>query len=1817
MRFTSRGFASDVAMNLRKTIRLLAVSGLSLFAVSVFAQPASKPPSPVSTGKPLVSGCVEKEGARSGVSREKWVHRPSKGEAELLYYDVPFAVHVPIEVRHEGGIVRISYRVTVEWEHPPKEWGSSGRSYAVDFGLYRTDGKELAKDSVFYDDYGHNTEQKRWRKLVLDADAPIPVWTLPWKFDNPDAERGGSVRIEHEQKEHVPFPKGTVRDSSFVLAPAQPGTYAFWFALDCTSMWPQKEPKREELKAKFYVDVLVSRGERRVDDEEVEYLFGRTKTRPASMPDDKLFLIAKHEIPVVIRRDGWVFQSAEVVIAKGYEKWKNGRVRFKETDGYQYDLALNAQPGATTRMSIRSVKIQDAFKPHHHAEVPAEIEMEENVTWVIEFPKEIPDYGFASMAFGGGSKRTPNLKARAFAHHGSNPETTAWDVSWNPRIQSGDNFGRHASRVLYTEKDYGNPFQPDREYFTKEYGADAAAWWVGDQRKYDSIYQGPKEGDAPFRDVFRGYAPLGERRLITGDGGTYTLLVYDMGPWRVMGHYVRLSQSRGKPTSGAMPIAGDATVVDEADDFWVKWYPELSAVLAKQIPIADKAVADAKLETIPLQQRLKSQKRLLQSLSGDPNPPGVFESISEWLDNAFPKTGIGTLPGGSEAGSVNKPVERSEAATTNLRNKLGQITEDIRRARERISDRTEEARAAYKTILAKLEEGNEKYGGPAHGELYLWRQRYRKIYERIAFDIAVESKDPEILKQALADAESQANSDQTRVYEAQLHLVLGDAVSALFALRSAVAVNPNNVAAQKMLRDLECAFLKTAIDKSQGAIAQARKAFNTYMMERGFAEYHQLRQGGNWPFARAMAWTEYSLNKHGELPWAIFTTGIFGSFSVYHGKLGAQEDLLKITEVQMVTAYLGLNTILRLRGNGHTFASIGTMTSSEIRYALPLRKLDGTLYNDTEAAWHAVSVREAMKLPDVQALMAVDPPEWVKKQGTAGRTDKLGLQLGLDKKYWSNKDVGDTWIEWIGDATSMFNLLMLLPGAKVGAGSRMTKVFWGEAEIEAILAYEKSGQVITGTEFVANTIGITQFLGAAGATDTGRAILGYLKDLGRYEASLAWYDKVVWTTGKLTAMLTINFTTVIATEKLFGHKAAMLMQCALMFGSDPEVLVKMLDARNIPRQKVAELIINEYLPATRVHLKRLAQIEKSSFEMEQLFAQVKKGRPLSADDFVFLDKYFEKDWRKLIPNGKASNDSAIALGAAAEGAKNNVNNGAGRAVAEKLKAARQAEVEATKKAAEEGQKIANALQGAQPAARAPPPFKPPTVPRDLQRVLPGTRRGATAASYPGRAKYPKPPVAQEMSEAAAAEALLMSGKYQEAEDKFADIIRRVLKGELQEADELPLEWLRLKQCLAHELDNLPKETIERILGPKKPSGLTTPLNKAEIEKILNDPNLWEKAADITPGAFGNIHGVKGNPNLIVKEVPHELPVFHNGKPVIDPATGKQKINRINVLEDVQNTIVHNEMARALGFEVPAMEVKIIYNADGVATKAIYVMRKVNGKPLKDLSAAEIFLYKQQMSRHRALAVVLNDYDRHIGNYLVTAEGHLVPIDAGVADVLGKRAMGKEGAAHPLIMEGAFGRDHWYSRHFKDEICGELGDAAPEIDLFHPEEGFSRKGLVAEESLTYKDSLPTIKDIDNLVNDNLVKEGEKTFSDRIKATYENTFKTDDIVKHRIEIAKAVKERANVERAKKGMDALKIDMDEIRREVIEAIDDEIKEMTKSTVEAAKAREEGLNAVMKGLDKRHVVPRGSQGFIPNELFNRVVFLHIINHAAFRKAA
>ena len=181
-----------------------------------------------------------------------------------------------------------------------------------------------------------------------------------------------------------------------------------------------------------------------------------------------------------------------------------------------------------------------------------------------------------------------------------------------------------------------------------------------------------------------------------------------------------------------------------------------------------------------------------------------------------------------------------------------------------------------------------------------------------------------------------------------------------------------------------------------------------------------------------------------------------------------------------------------------------------------------------------------------------------------------------------------------------------------------------------------------------------------------------------------------------------------------------------------------------------------------------------------------------------------------------------------------------------------------------------------------------------------------------------------------------------------------------------------------------------------------------------------------------------SPSYIVKEVTVEM--MNN--------------NPAQLIADMEGEAVHSALARALGFDVPAMSIRVFPpGASGADVKAVYyVIRRIEGDILATRPLGEIFQYRDDLARHRALALLVGDWDRHLKNYMISKEGRFFPLDAGVADPTGLRYYSFD---DPVHMQGFYGRDHWLVRRYREV---QNPSAAKPVRAM--------KGLLAEEMLTY-------------------------------------------------------------------------------------------------------------------------------------------------------
>jgi hypothetical protein len=1726
--------------------------------ISQYASPTPTPkptPSPASSASPSATPDIR--------------FRPTKEGVDEPFYDVPWAVHIPIEIPFEGGAASVIWQARVSWENAPEEWTDQTNNLnRLSAGIYRLDGKRLEQNAIRHGNYAPS----------LDKNAPLPTYV--WTPTSRNLFAG-------EKDKHKPL--AGQEDDSLVVDPVLPGVYALWFALDSGYVWPQKDPKRDFLQGTIHFDCVVSRGADPLTTDQKEYLFGRGK-RPDKMQDDKFYKVTTVDIPFKLRRDSWEFDHIEVIRTpdeKG-EMLKKKRARYgdnyhktysiytpkEKVTGTDAELDLTEKIQTNPRDGVTDQEVGDNDSAFDTVYIWDE-------KWKASFPPSLPDDSFGSVKFSGSREGKYQQKGLGTSASGTYPD---WDpnLRWvmPPYYQS--NAWIQEIRHPW-EKSAQSGEKDAKDEMEKKYGKDALEWFVPDYFE-DYRNAGVKAGEAPAQYVVRVNPPRVPDAAPL-EVGAYPLIAFHVGPWEMAGFYKRKSEIENRVVASKAP-SGDTTIVSDEDEFW-KWYVSLVKLLEEQLPNATEAEIHAMQEGAPLQSLIKSRNHLLLSLQGDNAPAArglqrvwnAKDSAWEWLDNNFEKYTQGTIPGGSEAGSVNTPVKSSPEMVQRIQKKVQELTADISQHRQSITEETKKAKDAYQKINAKLEEGNDKFGGPEHGELYVWRHHYKDIEEQLPIQIAVASNDPEMIKRALQDASKDGESADTFVLKAQLYKANGDPIAALEALRRAVTLDKKHALALQMKTDLECAFLQNAIDKSQGAIAQARNNFYGYLAERGFSD-RDILAGATKP----QDWLGTRIGVYGEEAWAILTTGIFGSFSGIYGKPAAEADLLATTENQMTTAFIGLHTMRLLRKRGATFEeggpdeppSIGKMKSFEIRDKLDMRGPNGQPISDADAANLAVAIREAMKLPDVQPLLT---------------GDSNALRDGIQQGYWDPNDVTNTWIEYFGDITSAYNIFtLLLPAAKVGtAGRTMNALVWTQSEAQMMNELQALGKVTSGTEALATATGLTRKLNALGATDSGKKIVQYIKGLEKYQEGLGMFDKAIWTTGKITGALTFGFVTVSATEKLAGHKAAMLVAGALNFANDPDLLVKLLEARNIPPSAIAKVIISDYLPATQVHIKRLAATEATAGELRGLFERVKAGNKLAQADFDFLNKHFGSDWRVLIPGPNASENATIALLAAGEGAKNEVNNGAIK-VLEELKPELTAEAEATQQTLEEEKKIADALNSAktdpltvhQPstpergppeiekpvtskmttAANGVPRFEPPPPPKKLRppppkpeyppselRVLP---EEATAPEEVGG--YPINPPMRETSRTAAAMQALNNGQYGLAERKFIEIQDLIRDGVVTEADEMTLERLHMFRMIANDLQRVTRKPPSAGL-----SAIHNPIPAAVVDQVLENQSLLKPLK--TSGAMSDVFEVEGHPDLFVKRVRSKFQRFNSKLKAMEDV-------ELDVLADVENNLVHEQLARAVGFEVPSMEVRIAYDAEGHAVEAYYVMRKVKGTPLSDMTVGEIYLYREELARHRALSVLIGDFDRKLDNYIITEDGRFVPIDAGMADVSGARLKGifkeapdKYRPDAPFSIDGLGGRDHWYSKSIV-ETPGEDLLTSPKI-LF-------RKFLGAEESLTFQGAEPTVIEIEKLfVNGSKAAEAEE----RIAVAYSKVY-----------VPKGIKRLAELRGANLADPAVRAALEQ---EVMQNLRAVIKGKTEEVMNNLKARAPHIRDSMKGLNKRNGIP------------------------------
>jgi tetratricopeptide (TPR) repeat protein len=1523
----------------------------------------------------------------SGVKETKYEDRmfgtvlaPEAGAVTHLWYDVPYAVHVPFEVPFQGKAVRVFYDVQVIWDQAVKnpDINDPGFPQPHTYGVHRMDGKSLRERSVFYE-RGTDTKPSEWKPLWFDTGAPVPTWM----HVQPPPEIEVEKLPTRNNMDQPPFHGTSSAPPRLVLDQPEPGWYVFWFSVYHWSYddWVQYLDA-ETVGAKFRVSLVVTPVPSTLADEESQYLFAE-KPRPPRMPPDESYRAITHEIPVTLHRDGWVFDRLEVVA--------NDTSILKRRVGNENNFA-DIEASSSVNGPQASLSLKNAVTDR------GVLALRESGTWEITFPASLSDGNVADVVVKGTEQHEvldqeratwPPFKVNWFANQSSPSSEFSWEVD-----------------MVTTNTDEAVGDALDDAVRGVAGKAAAEGWRLQPTTRRDVA---PGDGE-PLR--FRYYARL-PYDYRWKNAGSVNLMDYYLGPWKVSAFYKRKKDAAPAAPGGPTGPPGTQIIV-EHDPFW-DWYPEFS----KKVRELRAAYNEARLTAAVAGMALQGQKR----------------------DNRYLQT------------MLNDPeyaiTERGKAL---FQKRIEEIDRQRHESRAKIDEAAGKATAAITGILQELRSAQQRFGAK-HPELSDWEQPYKVLEDVIPLEFALSEGDPDVLRKALELAEKRELPARARLYEAEVRRKTGDSVGAVAALRRALEDDPEDPQVQHALRELESEFLRNALEKAQGSMTAARKAFFDYLEERGYKQDTVKKRSVYIPI----------IDLDRETAWAIFTTGVGGILAGFMDKAGALEELVSSKQHELARAFMGLHALVYMRERGYTFDEIRNMKSERdastpaeqptLPDAFPVKSSWGKPYTTEQFRNLGVMIREAMQLPDVAALVS-------------GDTLKLRQTAGLG--YWDPADIGSSTLEYVLDITSIKNLtLLLLPTTVAGVSGTTGRLFLSRAAMTEV-AHAKSMQ--TGSEVLARLVGWNRALEALATTGPGKYLVTTLQNSHQFSEGLTGIQSAAWTIQRVVAAIVIQGLSMHYAEKYGGPEAALAMEMLLLLAGDMDLLYKLIGARDIPVAQIEGLIERRMLPALEnkvAHMDELKgkaeglqkivdadKVARSSVgddvlqleaalrearmardrvvalfekmrtgsgtlrpdellvlqealgpgwkrleQVRRIIERRARGEALEAAEYAILEREYGVNWRGEVPDGDAAHDMLIAYNNAIEAWIAGRRDGSEKAV-QILREELERQAAKVAEGLENARGLAAAVKGRSIQKVKPPP------PPDHYKLLDG---------------FVDPTgVLDEAHE------LMLKGDFETALTKLDDVRAKL-------AQELPSEeFAALVKAIERRA-----EVCQQLKGVTK--ALPTEASRAFAEAI-DDPNIgpdllrirdqWIRIGD------ESIDKVFKSPDgqYIIKIV-HEAPVE----------------GRL-VNAELEGELVAAEFARELGITVPGVTAHI-----DEAGQAYVISRRLpdDAKVLAELEVGEMFSHHKELARHRALTVFLGDFDRHLNNYMVTKDGRLFAIDQGNADPRGfwqkffDRVYPGEAS-----LDGSLGRDHWFQRYH-------LGEGKT------PQE--TRNGIIYETFLTYNEA----------------------------------------------------------------------------------------------------------------------------------------------------
>ncbi len=618
------------------------------------------------------------------------------------------------------------------------------------------------------------------------------------------------------------------------------------------------------------------------------------------------------------------------------------------------------------------------------------------------------------------------------------------------------------------------------------------------------------------------------------------------------------------------------------------------------------------------------------------------------------------------------------------------------------------------------------------------------------------------------------------------------------------------------------------------------------------------------------------------------------------------------------------------------------------------------------------------------------------------------LRGGLIKPYITPDDLPDTWHNDLGAGLAETAIILALPMARLSKGGVTVTEYLGY-----ITRYEKA-------------------VGWFGGTETGQRLLRGLQQYHELQAALiragTWteYARFVnFKGGELLAMLMLQGYTIDLANRYGGETAAVITSCLVMMIGDLNLLTRWLAAGKISKE-AAILVLDAAIRQGEEALERIEQNAAIIKRLRELKAKITSGTTFSPEDTAYLAKYKSLD-PDFVPNGDGVHDSELPRRQLAQDANTGADRGAS-------KACRELENDVAKEKGRLNSQAGRAKEARDRLAAAPEPADP--VPPASARARLAGKDAPKDWGENGGYRIPDGPAPG--SKWAQAEEAMRNGDYDGARELYR---QAHAGGEI--TDEL-FTAFEQRAGEALEVRRLP-------LGEKQNTSAEFPPN--QVDKILVK-NWGPKDGKIPivrtdPEAIGQVYSYSDETgSYIVKEVALKNPA--------------------NV-DIVESAIVASRLMDELGIPNSRVAFRIIGEGDERTVR--FLIRRIDGEDMNNLTSGELFQYRKDLSEQRAFSLLIRDYDRKPSNFFRGRDGRVYYIDPDMGH------MYEPNAIVPGKLEGRGGQDHWYWRS-NETIKSLTGDGDPEM-VKRLTNGI--KTNMVERSLTANDAQAMVKHINTLMD----------------------------------------------------------------------------------------------------------------------------------------